>query len=63
MKKFEDLADDVKKELIEAVKSDLYDLNAKTLYKNIYSSSGSITTIAKIFEVKASLVHKIKVDV
>jgi hypothetical protein len=60
MKKFEDLANDVKKELLEAVKNDPYDLNVKTLYKNIYSSSGSMEMIATIFEVSTTLVARIK---
>jgi len=60
MKKFEDLDDALKKELEEIVKEDPYGLNPETLYRNIYSSSGPITTIAEIFEVKASIIRKIK---
>jgi len=60
MKKFEDLDDALKKELEEIVKEDPYGLNPETLYRNIYKSTGPITTIAEIFEVKASIVRKIK---
>ena len=60
MKKFEDLDKALKKELQQIVLSDRYDLRAETLYKNIFNSTGPITTLAEIFEVKASLVRKIK---
>ncbi|MEN4046322.1 MULTISPECIES: hypothetical protein [unclassified Sulfurimonas] len=60
MKKFEDLDDALKKELEKTVKEDPFGLNAETLYMNIYNSSGPITTIAEIFEVKAFIVRKIK---
>jgi len=60
MKKFEDLDDALKKELEEIVKEDPYGLNQETLYMNIYSSSGTVTALAEIFDVKASLIRKIK---
>ena len=60
MKKFEDLDKALKKELQQIVLSDRYDLRAETLYKNIFNSTGPITTLAEIFEVKASVVRKIK---
>ena len=60
MKKFEDLDKTLKLALEEAVKSDRYNLRADTLYQNIFNSTGPITTLAEIFEVKASLVRKIK---
>ena len=60
MKKFEDLDEILKKELVKIVKKDPFGLNPATLYMNIYSSSGPITTIAEIFDVKASLIRKIK---
>jgi len=59
MKKYEDLDETLKLELEDIVKSDRY-LRAETLYKNIFNSTGPITTLAQIFEVKASVVHKIK---
>ena len=62
MKKYKDLDDKLKLELEEAVKSDRYGLKAETLYKNIYNSSGPITTLAEIFAVKASVVRKIKAN-
>ena len=60
MKKYEDLDETLKLELEEAVKSDRYGLRAETLYKNIFNSTGPITTLAAIFEVKASVVRRIK---
>jgi hypothetical protein len=60
MKQYENLDDGLKNELEEAVKSDRYGLRAETLYKNIYNSTGPITTLAEIFEVKAAVVRKIK---
>jgi len=60
MKRFEDLDERLKLELEEAVKSDNYGLEAKTLYQNIYNSTGLITTLAEIFDVKVSVVRKIK---
>ena len=60
MTEYKDLDDALKFELEEAVKSDRYGLQAETLYKNIFNSSGPITTLATIFDVKASIVRKIK---
>ena len=60
MKKFEDLEEGLKQELEQVVLSDRFGLQAKTLYRNIYNSSGAITVLAVIFEVKASVVRKIK---
>ncbi len=61
MKKYEDLDETLKIELEEAVKTDKYGLlSASTLYNNIFNSTGPITTLAEIFEVKASVVRKIK---
>ncbi len=60
MRCYEDLDKGIKQELEQAVLSDRYGLEAKTLYQNIYNSSGAITTLAEIFEVKASIVRKIK---
>jgi len=54
------LDEQLKRDLEEAVKLDRYNLKAETLYKNIYNSSGPITTLAEIFKVKASVVRKIK---
>lgn len=60
MKKYEDLDTQLKLELEEIVLSDRYGLRAETLYKNIFNSTGPITTLAQIFEVSASVVRKIK---
>jgi len=60
MKKFEDLDEGLRKELKQIVLSDRFGLKADTLYKNIFNSTGPITTLAQIFEVKASVVRKIK---
>ncbi len=60
MKKFDDLDKKLKDELKDVVKEDPYGLKADTLYKNIFNSTGPITTLAEIFEVKASVVRKIK---
>jgi hypothetical protein len=60
MKKYEDLDEQLKLELEEIVKSDPYGLLPQTLYKNIFHSTGPITTLAEIFDVKASVVRKIK---
>jgi len=60
MKKFEDLDEGLKQELEQVVLSDRYGLEAKTLYQNIFTSTGPITTLAQIFEVSASIVRRIK---
>lgn len=60
MKKYEDLDEKLKLELEEIVKYDRYGLKAETLYKNIYNSTGNIKTLAEIFDVKESLVRRIK---
>ena len=60
MKKYEDLDEGLRKELKQIVLSDKFGLKPETLYKNIFNSTGPITTLAEIFEVKASLVRKIK---
>ena len=60
MKSYDELDDSIRLELEEEIKNDLYRLEAKTLYKNIYNSTGPNTTLAEIFDVRASLVEKIK---
>lgn len=60
MKRYEDIDEALKSELEEVVKSDRFGLSAETLYTHIYNSTGPITTLAEIFEVKASVVRKIK---
>jgi len=60
MKKFEDLNDALKRELEEIVKEDPYGLQAETLYKNIYNSSGPEETLAKLYDVSTILVYKIR---
>ena len=60
MKNYKDLDDELKKELEDAVLLDPFGLGADTLYQNIFNSTGPITTLAQIFEVKASVVRKIK---
>ena len=60
MKKYDELDESIRLELEEVIKNDPYRLKPETLYKNIYNSTGSITKLAEIFDVKASVVRKIK---
>ena len=57
---YDDLDTNIKNWLEEIVSSDPYGLNPKTLYKNIYSSSGDDKTLAKIFAVPIGLIRVIK---
>ncbi len=60
MKKYEDLDEQLKLELEEIVKNDPYGLLPQTLYRNIFNSTGSITKLSEIFDVKATVIRKIK---
>ena len=60
MKDYEDLEEELKKRIKEICDLDPYGLNPQTLYRNIYTSSGSYIELAKIFEVMPSLVRAIK---
>lgn len=56
--------DSLKKKLKEEIQSvcdnDPYGLSPQSLYKNIYRSSGSDKTLAKIFEVSPQMIKDIK---
>ena len=60
MKKFEDLNEKLKQEIEDIVKEDPFGLNAETLYKNIYNSSGPVEVLAELFNVSTMLVYKIR---
>jgi len=60
MKEFEEIDENLKKEIQSVCDSDPYGLSPQTLYGNIYRSSGSDETLAKIFEVSPSLIRAIK---
>ena len=60
MRDYEELDEGLKKKLEQVCESDPFGLSPKTIYRNIYRSTGSYETIAKIFEVMPSLVKAIK---
>ena len=60
MREFEDLPRELKQKIQEICDLDPYGLSPNTLYKNIYTSSGSYVKLAEIFEVMPSLVKAIK---
>lgn len=60
MKKFEDLSKELQEQIEDICDLDPYGLSPKTLYKNVYNSSGSYEKLAEIFEIMPSLVKKIK---
>ena len=60
MKEFKELPQELQTEIQIVCDSDPYGLNPRTLYKNIFYSTESIETIAKIFEVMPLLVKNIK---
>ena len=60
MKEFEDLPKELKRDIEEVCELDPYGLSSLTLYQNVYNSTGSYETLAKIFEVMPSLVKAIK---
>ena len=60
MKKFEELPKELQIQIEDICDLDPYGLSPNTLYKNIYTSSGSYAKLAEIFEVMPSLVKAIK---
>ena len=60
MKDYEELPKELQIALKVVCESDPYGLSPQTIYANIYHSSGSYETLAKIFEVMPSLVKAIK---
>ncbi|WP_122893897.1 hypothetical protein [Arcobacter peruensis] len=57
---FEELDKSLQKQIIDICKDDPYNLNPKSLYKNILNSSGNLQTLSKMFEVPELLIIKIK---
>ena len=60
MKDYEDLSEELKERLEDAVVEDEYDLQANSLYKNILHSSGTDEKLSELFAVPVSLVRAIK---
>ena len=57
---FEELEISLQKEIIDICEDDQYNLDPKTLYKNIFNSKGDIQTLSKVFEVPELLIIEIK---
>ena len=57
---FEELEISLQKQIIDICEDDPYNLNPKTLYRNIFNSKGDIQTLSKVFEVPETLIIKIK---
>ena len=57
---FEELEISLQKQIIDICEDDPYNLNPKTLYRNIFNSKGDIQTLSKVFEVAETLIIKIK---
>jgi len=60
MKEFEDLPKELQIQIEDISDLDPYGLSPKTLYKNVYNSTGSYEQLANIFEIMPSLVKAIK---
>lgn len=60
MKKYDELSDSLKNEIIEVCKEDEYGLRPEFLYKNIFGSTGEVRTLAKMFVVSESLILQIR---
>ncbi|QOY50918.1 hypothetical protein [Candidatus Sulfurimonas baltica] len=60
MKDYEDLPRELKSKIEEICELDPYGLSSKTLYTNVYNSSGSYEKLSTIFEIMPSLVKAIK---
>ena len=60
MKKFDELDESLQNEIIDICKDDIYDLNPRFLYVNIYFSTGSTLMLSELFEVPEALIIKIK---
>lgn len=57
---FEELEISLQKQIIDICEDDPYNLNPKTLYRNIFNSKGDIQTLSKVFEVSELLINRIK---
>ncbi len=57
---FEDLETSLQKQIIDICEDDEYNLDPKTLYRNIFNSKGDIQTLSKVFEVAELLIIQIK---
>ncbi|MGJ0286931.1 hypothetical protein [Aliarcobacter cryaerophilus] len=57
---FEDLETSLQKQIIDICEDDPYNLDPKTLYRNIFNSKGDIQTLSKVFEVSELLIIQIK---
>ena len=57
---FEELEISLQKQIIDICEDDPYNLNPKTLYRNIFNSKGDIQTLSKVFEVPELLIIHIK---
>lgn len=60
MRAYEELEEDIKRQLEQIADNDPYGLSPKTLYNNILFSTGDNEALSKIFEVPLSLVIRIK---
>ena len=60
MKDYDKLPKELKSKIEMICALDPYGLNPQTLYRNIYTSSGTIEQLARLFEVPPSLVREIK---
>lgn len=59
---FEDLETSLQKQIINICEDDPYNLDPKTLYRNIFNSKGDIQTLSKVFEVSELLIIQIKAE-
>ena len=59
---FEELEISLQKQIIDICEDDPYNLNPKTLYRNIFNSKGDIQTLSKVFEVSELLIIQIKAE-
>ncbi|WP_026804111.1 hypothetical protein [Aliarcobacter lanthieri] len=57
---FEDLEISLQKQIIDICADDKYNLDPKTLYRNIFNSKGDIQTLSKVFEVPELVIIEIK---
>ncbi len=60
MKKYDELSDSLKNEIVEICKEDEYGLRPEFLYKNIFNSTGEVRTLAKLFVVSEQLILNIR---
>ena len=57
---FEELEISLQKQIIDICEDDPYNLDPKTLYRNIFNNKGDIQTLLKVFEVSELLIIEIK---